>query len=363
MGEPAERAAGECAAELSDAGDQHQCRRQHQQIRVFQHRQVGTQAGEAEKHRHEQAADQPAQPLVDLPGQDRRFPDHDARNERAEHGMHADQMRDHRHHAHQEQDHGDDGSGADEMVVGPADQPEGEPAADRKTHRQEGEGAEQRLADGIDVERALRGEAEDDGDDDPADGVVDDGSRDNDLADVAAHKIHFAHDHRHDLHRRDRKRGAEKQRCHEACFRMRQQVLRQELAERKAAGKGHDDAGDRDGDRGPADLAHQLEVGLHAGQQQQQENTELRDAIEQGLLRAGRRKDRGLCLRPEPAEQRGAQDQAAEQLADHGGLADPLHQFAEPASDRDQQGYLDQQQEFRRPAGLLAVRVRNRDHQ
>ena len=47
------------------------------------------------------------------------------------------------------------------------------------------------------------------------------------------------------------------------------------------------------------DLAHQREVGLHAGEQQQQQDAELRDAVEHRLLRRARRKQRVLRLRPE----------------------------------------------------------------
>ena len=87
------------------------------------------------------------------------------------------------------------------------------------------------------------------------------------------------------------------------------------------------------------------------------------DAVEQGLLCAGWRKDRSLGFRPEPAKQGRAEDQPAQQLADDGGLADPLHHFAEPAPDRNQKRYLDQQQEFGRATGVFACRARRRDRQ
>ncbi|MCP1915286.1 hypothetical protein J2R96_007766 [Bradyrhizobium elkanii] len=132
---------------------------------------MGAEAGKPEEYRQEQARDQPAQPLVGLPGQDRGFPDQHAGDEGAEHGVHADQMRDHRHPAHQQQDHGDHRRRRDQIVVGPADQPEHQPPADREADREEGEGAELRLRDREDVEAVARGKAEDDSDDDPAEGV------------------------------------------------------------------------------------------------------------------------------------------------------------------------------------------------
>ncbi len=104
----------------------------------------------------------------------------------------------------------------------------------------------------------MRCQAEDHGDDDPADGVVDDRSRDNDLSDIAPHEIHFADDDGDDFDGRDRQRGAEEQRCHQTRFRMRQQALRQKFAERKAADEGHDNAGNRYRRRGAADFRTSL---------------------------------------------------------------------------------------------------------
>ncbi|MGY3407485.1 hypothetical protein ACVWZV_003598 [Bradyrhizobium sp. GM5.1] len=147
--------------------------------------------------------DQPAQPLVDLPRQDRGLPDQNAGDEGTEHGVDADQMRDQRHRAHQQQDHRDDRGGADEIVVGPSNELEHDAAADGEANREEGQRAQHSFRHRGDIQRAVRSEAEDDGDDDPADGVVDDGGGDDDLADIAAHEVHLAHNHRDDLHRGD----------------------------------------------------------------------------------------------------------------------------------------------------------------
>ena len=98
-------------------------------------------------------------------------------------------------------------------------------------------------------------------------------------------------------------------------------------------------------------------------QQQQQQDAELRHAVDQGLLFAGGRKNRVLRLRPKPAEQRRAEQQSGEQFPDHRRLADPLHQFAKPAADRDQQRNLDQEDEFGRPRGVVALGIRCRHHE
>ena len=110
-------------------------------------------------------------------------------------------------------------------------------------------------------------------------------------------------------------------------------------------------------------LPHQLEVGLHAGEQQQQQDAELRHAVDHGLLFGSRRKDRALRLRPQPAEQRRPEQQAAEQFADHRWLADPLHDLAEPAADGDQQHDLDDEDEFGRFCGFFTGGFGHGDHE
>ena len=112
----------------------------------------------------------------------------------------------------------------------------------------------------------------------------------------------------------------------------------------------------------PADFPHQFEVGFHSRQQQQQQDAELRHAVDHRLLFGRGRKNRALRRRPEPAEQRRPQQQAAEQFADHRRLADPLHDLAEPAADGDQQHDLDDEDEFGRFCGFFTVRAGHRDH-
>ena len=143
---------------------------------------------------------------------------------------------------------------------------------------------------------------------------------------------------------------------------MRQKALWQELAERETADEGNDDPRDRNRYCDLADLAYQPEVSLHASQQQQQEDAELGDAVEQGLLLRRGREDRLLRLGPHAAEQGGRKQQAAEELAHNRRLSDALHHFPKPAAYGNQQGDLDKQQEFGRTRGLLACSIRNRDH-
>ena len=116
---------------------------------------------------------------------------------------------------------------------------------------------------------------------------------DDDLADIAAHEAHLAHHHRDDLDRGDRQRGAEEQRGDEAL-----------LADRGSSASGSNWPSAKPQANGMAmpatetlnaarpTLAHQREIGLHAGEQQQQQDAELRDAVDHRLLLGAVGKDR-----------------------------------------------------------------------
>ena len=88
---------------------------------------------------------------------------------------------------------------------------------------------------------------------------------------------------------------------------IRQHGVGQEFAERDAAGERHDDAGERGNRRRAAGLPHQLEIGLHAGEQQQQQHAELRDRIEHRLLFFCGGKQGVLKIGEQRAEQRRAE--------------------------------------------------------
>ena len=98
-------------------------------------------------------------------------------------------------------------------------------------------------------------------------------------------------------------------------------------------------------------LRHQLEVGLHAGQQQQHQDAELRDRIDHAFC--SRRPGKSACcsVRPERAEHRGPEQDAGEQLPHDGGLADPLHGLAQQAPDQQQRSTSwSEEDDFRRAA-------------
>ena len=120
----------------------------------------------------------------------------------------------------------------------------------------------------------------------------------------------------------------------------------QRLAERDAADERHHDAGDGGGERGASALAHQLEVGLHAGEQQQHQDAELRHRIEHRLLLFGGGEQGVLEIREEGAQHRGAEHQAGDQLAHHRRLAEAQHGLAEQAADQHQHDELGDEHEL-----------------
>jgi hypothetical protein len=131
---------------------------------------------------------------------------------------------------------------------------------------------------------------------------------------------------------------------------MRKEPLRQELTEHEATNERNCDARDGDAQRRLADRSHKLEVGLHPSQQQQQENAVLRDAVEHGFLLGRPRKDCALQVRPQHAQHRRSEHDAAEQHAHHGRLTDAIHDLAQEATDRHQHDELGEKDDLRRAA-------------
>ena len=258
-----------------------------------------------------------------------------AGDEGAEHGVYADRVGDQRHHPGCHQDRRDDRELAEEPVVRPADEPKHEAAADGEAENEKDRRAEEALGERGGVDPAVQCKPEGHGHDDPADRVVDDRSRDDHLADRTAEEADLAHHHRNDLYRRDRQRGPEKQRCDQSLPRIGQHRVRQQLAQENAAEERYGDPGDRHADRSPARAADNRQVGLHTGQQKQQQNTELRDGVAHRLLVRARRKQGMLKLGPEGTQNGGTEQDAGDQLAHDRRLADPLHQLAhQPPADK-----------------------------
>ena len=165
-------------------------------------------------------------------------------------------------------------------------------------------------------------------DNDPADSVINDCRGNDDLTQIAPHEVHLAHHHRDDFDRRDRQRGAEEQRRDQPQLRPWQHRVRQHFSKRYAASEGDENAGYRNARRRATDFAHKLQIGLHAGQQQQHQHAELGNGIDHVFLRAVVREQRGLGLRPDQAKNRGAKNHTGEQLPDNSRLAHTLRRFS-----------------------------------
>ena len=80
-----------------------------------------------------------------MPGQDRGFPDQNAGDKGAQHGVHADEMRDHGHAAHDDEDRGDHGEFAEERVVDPSNDEKHDAPADGQARDHEDKRADHAL--------------------------------------------------------------------------------------------------------------------------------------------------------------------------------------------------------------------------
>jgi hypothetical protein len=90
-------------------------------------------------------------------------------------------------------------------------------------------------------------------------------------------------------------------------------------------------AADRDAGRGAAEAPDQGEVGLEAGQDQEQEDADPGGAGQQTALQRVAREEPVVRGRGEMTEHARAEQQAGRQLSDHRGLADRAHGAAEHA--------------------------------
>ena len=89
------------------------------------------------------------------------------------------------------------------------------------------------------------------------------------------------------------------------------------MRERVAAGESRDDAGDRDNDRGAADLQQLVELGVETDEEQQQDDAELREEIDRRIVKI------------DEAKPRDTDDRATDELTENRRLANALRQLAE----------------------------------
>jgi hypothetical protein len=255
----------------------------------------------------------------------------------AQGAMHADQLGGERQGQHDEQDGADHRPFGGEVVIAPHDDARHRALADGEADGEEQCGEADAHADMLEVHRAVGGDAGDDGDDDPGQAVVEDGGGQDELAEVAPDGADLHQHHGHDLDRRDGKRRAEEEGRDQPRRGRGNEFRRQRIGQGHAANERHRDAEQRCRDHRPAFAVHQSEVGLHAGQQQQQKNADLRDGIDHALERRRLGENHVVELRQQGAEDRRPQQHARQELAEDRRLADAGHALADQAAEKQQQ--------------------------
>ena len=101
---------------------------------------------------------------------------------------------------------------------------------------------------------------------------------------------------------------------------------------------------------------HQPQIGLHAGEQQQHQDAELRHGIDHALLLGALRKQRVLRFGPDEAEYGRAEQEAADELPHHSRLADSLRRFTHGAADDEQKADLGEENRLRAALAAGAAR-------
>ena len=126
------------------------------------------------------------------------------------------------------------------------------------------------------------------------------------------------------------------------------------MTEYKAAGEGYDHSGRRNARGSAAGSPDKLEVGIHAGEQQKQQDAEIGHGLNHRFLLGSGRKNRVLRLWQKRAEYGGTKNHTGDQLSHHRRLADPLHHLTKKPRDQKRQHDLREEESFRGPGwGLL----------
>jgi hypothetical protein len=327
----AEATTDEGSEELADTRERDETDGEPQEAWLGERGDIDGEAHEGEEHRHEEADDESAQLGAKLPGEHRRLSEQHPGDERTEHEMDAEHVGEQRQQTGDHEDGGDVGHLAGESVVRPAKDAEHQPAAEGEAQDEKQRDTEDAVGNAGDVEGTAQRQTERDRQDDPADGVVEDRCGDDDLSDRAAQESQLAHDQRHDLYRGNRQRGAEEERRDQAPLRVRQHGIGQERPEQAPAEEWHDDAAERHGDGRATRIPEHRQVGLHPRNEQQQQDPQLRDCIQHGLLLRDSGKQPVPQLRRQRSENRRPEQHAGDDLSGHRRLTQALHQLASEA--------------------------------
>ena len=237
-----------------------------------------------------------------------------------------------------------------EVAVGRAEAPgDGDqPAAGRveqePDHGDEDGGQQQGDEELAELERAMGGQARDDGQHQPAGGVIHDTSRQDHHTDVAPGEVEIVKDLGDDGHGRDGHGGREKQAEQDASIGLGQIGVGDEKSEAEAGREGeHHPHGGGD-ERGATQVAQQAQVRLQPGEQQQQHHAQGAHRVEQQKLGRVRREEPGKQGRGHGAEQARSQHDPGRQLAQHRGQGEPPAQLRPEACRQQQHRHLQQEQ-------------------
>ena len=186
MIQPSEPAAQIAAAQFANTRDADEDKRESKQMRIAENLEINGEPRHPKEDRHKQGHDQSSQLLFDVLGQNWRLPNHDTSHESTEHGMHADEVGHQCQSKHDDQDDADDGHLDDKMIVHPANYSRHPAASDGEAKNKKCSRAQNAKDHRSDYNPPLRRQAADECENRPANGVIQDRGREDDLAEIAA---------------------------------------------------------------------------------------------------------------------------------------------------------------------------------
>ena len=304
---------------------------------------VGLQSGVGEKDRRHHAESDRLQLVEVRLAHARRAANHQARDERAEHRVQSDELRDDA--AYQrDDDHRAELAVLDiGAVVDPSHQAADEAVSDEVAEGEKRGALDHQHAHRFDIDGAGRREARHQRQQQPSDGVIDDAAGEDQHPELALDETEVEQDFRDHRDRRNRHRDRHEQRENQASVGVREVAGRQHVAERDAAGERQRDPETGDHRGGAPQPAQNLQLGLEPDVEQQHDRADPRERLEQmHHQRIGGEQVR-IQRRREMTEDRFAEQDSGQQLADDGRLVEALGDLGQHAADNQQRRDLDKE--------------------
>ena len=320
--------------ELGQAGGEQHDARPQQHLGVAEQAQVDAQPGGGEEDRRQERGGHGLDRLDGAVVAQAAAPEQHAGHERAEHGLHAEPLRDGA-GAEGEEQH-QPGGGVDRRTCDPqtGEAPVEGPLPDGEGQAEEDHEAGQRGEDGADLDGAGLREAGHDAEQHPADHVVGHAGRQGELAEVAPHEPHLAEDLGDHRERRDRQGCSQEQGEDGAVAGLAEEEIGHDQPDDESEAHRHHEAAGGDDAGGTTEAADQGQVGLVAGDHEQAHDAEPRDREQHGGLHVVLGEQPVEDVGGRPPQHRGAEDDAGRQLADHRRLAHLAGQQAEQPGQR-----------------------------